>query len=344
MIVIVLFSGVTYAVTRIYRKYRLSSSQTIPTFLDSIGENDFNKLWVGTFQLVWNEYSNNIIKSNIEFEDGESLLANELNKQLFNSSMISEKDYYVKVGITSPKLKEEIINDVNKKFGINDISLLNEISFENNQEQDIYTLFAILFKDFRFIYKFDQLYSDQFNNDEKVKYFGINNASSEELNENVKVLFYIDKEDYAVSLKTQDNEELILYCNNENESFDYLYKEILEKESNFVGNKIFSTNDEIKIPYINLDTTINYGELCGRAIKSTNKYISSAIQKVKFQLNERGGNLTSMSILKDAYLSANDGSRYFYFDKPFVMFLKEDDKSMPYFALKIDNAELLIKE
>ena len=35
--------------------------------------------------------------------------------------------------------------------------------------------------------------------------------------------------------------------------------------------------------------------------------------------------------------------RFFYFDKPFVLFMKEADKKNPYFMLKIKDTEYLVK-
>jgi hypothetical protein len=35
--------------------------------------------------------------------------------------------------------------------------------------------------------------------------------------------------------------------------------------------------------------------------------------------------------------------RYFYFDKPYVMFLKEADKDLPYFAAQISDITLFQK-
>ena len=35
--------------------------------------------------------------------------------------------------------------------------------------------------------------------------------------------------------------------------------------------------------------------------------------------------------------------RYFYFDKPFMIFLKESDKELPYFAAQITNIKLFQK-
>ena len=192
---------------------------------------------------------------------------------------------------------------------------------------------------------FDRLYGTPFNNSEEiVEYFGINNASSEELNNNIEVLFYSNL-DFAVKLKTKENEDVILYCNENDGSFNTLYDEIEQKSQSYKGNNNFAENDELKVPYINLDTIINYGELCGREIKGTNGlYLTNAVQNVKFSLNETGGNLISEATIKDEYMSTSENSRFFYFNKPFVVFLKESDKNNPYFALKVDNTDLLVND
>ena len=44
------------------------------------------------------------------------------------------------------------------------------------------------------------------------------------------------------------------------------------------------------------------------------------------------------------YMSASFDSRYFYFNKPFVIFMKETDKLEPYFALKVDNIDVLVED
>lgn len=70
-------------------------------------------------------------------------------------------------------------------------------------------------------------------------------------------------------------------------------------------------------------------------------YIANALQNVKFSLNEKGGNLTSESGIKSEYMSVVEKARYFYFNDEFVLFMKEKDKELPYFALKIDNLDVL---
>lgn len=280
----------------------------------------------------------------VEFEDGNSMLVDELNKRTFTKDMLSKDDYYIKVGKTSPKLKEEIKNELSQKFNINVSNVLDEIDFENDTNAIMgYTVYSMLMKNFEFIVPFDKLGGFRFDDNEGyVEYFGINNASDESLNQNVEVLFYNNQNDFAVKLKTKENEELILYMNETYTSFNDMYNEIEEKSKNYSGDKTFNQSDELKIPYINVDTIINYDELCGKIIKDTDQmYIANAIQNVKFTLNEKGGNLLSEATVVSEYNSLAENARFFNFTKPFIIFMKEENKSKPYFSLKVDNVNIL---
>lgn len=280
----------------------------------------------------------------VEFEEENTMLVDELNKRTFTKDMLSKDDYYIKVGQTSPKLKEEIKNELAQKFNINVSNVLGEIDFENDTNAIMgYTVYSMLMKNFEFIVPFDKLGGFRFDDNEGyIEYFGINNASDESLNQNVDVLFYNNQNDFAVKLKTKENEELILYMNETYTSFNDMYNEIEEKSKNYSGDKTFNQSDELKIPYINVDTIINYDELCGKIIKDTDQmYISNAIQNVKFTLNEKGGNLLSEATVVSEYNSLAENARFFNFTKPFVLFMKEENKDKPYFSLKVDNVNIL---
>ena len=60
-----------------------------------------------------------------------------------------------------------------------------------------------------------------------------------------------------------------------------------------------------------------------------------------YNLNEKGGNVTSEDGLQDIYLSISDTQRYFKFTDRFVLFLKEKDKEKPYFAMSVDDTSML---
>ena len=70
----------------------------------------------------------------------------------------------------------------------------------------------MLKKEFNYLEKFSELPDDTFDNsEEKVKYFGIGVSTSKDASKNVEILFYNSNENFAIKLKTKENEEIILY-------------------------------------------------------------------------------------------------------------------------------------
>ena len=163
------------------------------------------------------------------------------------------------------------------------------------------------------------------------------------LRDNVKVLFYNDNNNFAIRLNTQNNEDVILARLANTNSFDETYNKIIEN-SNIEKEHKFNNYDTLKIPYLNVNTEISYGELCNKEL-ATNKnnisYITSAIQQVNFSLNNEGGDVTSRGIIQDITKSNNSINRNFDFTKSFYLFLKETDKEKPYLMLKVDNTDLM---
>ena len=51
-----------------------------------------DRVWVGSFQLVWNDFINRILFNPVRFSDGSPEIVHELNKQEFTSEDISDKD------------------------------------------------------------------------------------------------------------------------------------------------------------------------------------------------------------------------------------------------------------
>ena len=337
IIIGILTSTIVYASVTIYNKIK---ANLIPVYSGTIGQSDINTIWIGSFQLAWNELIE-YLGYEVEFKDKTELLT-ELNKQLFTKDMLSENDYYIKIGKTNLDLKKEINESVKDKFNIDEMNLLNKINFEKNENS--LTIYSILKKDLEFLHKFDKLKSQQFNNENQlVNYFGINNQSEETLNENVEVIFFeYGNDEFAVKLNTRENDEVILYKTNEKSSFEQLYNNVLELEKSFDGNKNFTEHDQIRIPYINLEAVINYDELCNKEIENTNGlFIQNALQNVKFILNEKGVNLSSESSIKAISMSGYSDTRDFNFNSNFIIFLKEQEKELPYFALRIDKLDIL---
>ena len=316
----VALSGIVYAVTQIYKQF--STLTMNPTYQSTLDENTINNLWVGTLDLAWKDLEEKLGKDKIEL-GGENLqIANDLNSSTFTKEMLDSEDYNINVERT-------LING--------------------------YKIDATLNKELHFLESFDN-FSDDYawkfgDGDEFIKYFGINNASSEKMNKNVEILFYNRMQDtpwlsndFAIKLKTKEGDEIILYRTDDKKSFDEYYQDIKNKSNTYKEDTNFSEKDELRVPYIKINGMISYNELYGKEIKNSNGlYIYEVIQNVNFSLNEKGCNLSSKSTMVTEYLEFSNEPRYCFFQDTFILFMQEANSENPYFALKVDNSDILEK-
>ena len=321
------------------KKPKVVHNQNVEKISSSL---DFTQkdLWCVTFQLVWNELSEKFVKGPVNFVGGNPPLADELNKKIYTSDILSEDSYYTTFGKISSSLKREIETNIEKKFKEKS-DILNLINWN---VEDSYLFYTMLKKNFNFLTAFDRFSASPFNSSSvNVKYFGINSNSDKRLKENVSVLFYNSQDDYAIKLNTKEKEDVILYRTDKEDTFVNYFDYVL-KNSNFSN---LNSKDEVKIPDISVDKTISYDELCGKKIDGTAYIISQALQTIKFKMDNKGGSLKSeaaIAIMKTALMPEVETPRYFYFDKPFVLFLMEQGKDKPYYAMKINDTSFLVKE
>lgn len=301
-----------------------------------------NRIWVGTFQLVWNELTDKIVKAPVKFLDFDSQMANNLNQKQFKKSNLNKKSYYVKSGIVSPALKAEIEKNIKSKFHETS-DILKMFDFTYNPEKIF--VYAMLKKDFRFTNAFDKLATGNFgNSQEKVKYFGINDNSNPKLYKNVNVLFYNDDNDFAVKLYTKGKDEVLLYRTNDDKTFDKYYAELNDKTAKYSGDKNFVKNDTLTIPDIKLYQETSFNELEGHQIVGTNMQIDKTIETVDFRMNNKGVKLKSEAaiMLRCMSLAPREG-RDFTFNNNFVLFLIEKNQNTPYYAMKVSDVAAINK-
>lgn len=304
-----------------------------------------NRVWVGTFQLAWNDLMDGIVKGPVKFAGQTPNVVKQLNKQLFKAQELSENSYYKTYGETSPELKQQIEIAIKEKF--NETSdILNGIDW--NPGPNKYLVYAMLKKDFKFLTAFDKLKPAKFaHKGVKVDYFGIDKNSDSILDHTVKVLFYNSSKDFAAAIYTQGEDVLYLYRTNDNKTFDKLYSDMMMKKLNYEGSSEFNKEDEFKVPNINLYREKSFDEVCNREIKGTQVVIDQAIETVDFKMDNEGVKLkseaaiaTKMSLMP---VVQKVKPRKLYFDDTFVLFLQEIDKNKPYFALRVNDVSLINK-
>ena len=318
-------SGIVYATTVIYNKYiKNNTNHNItmnPSYQSTLDENTINNLWVGTLDLAWKELEDKIGLNKIELEGEMPQIANDLNESTFSKEMLNPNDYKINVERT-----------VTNGYKI-DATLNKELNFLESFDN---------FNDYKWTFG---------NSDEAIKYFGINNASPEKMNRNVEILFYnklnngsLLSNDMAIKLKTKEGDEIILYRTDDKKSFDEYYEDIKAKTKNYKGRTEFLEDDELRVPYVKVNGMINYNQLYDKKIKnSKGLYIYDVIQNVNFNLNEKGCNLSSKATMVTEYMGIGQDTKYCYFQDTFIIFMKEKNSDKPYFALKVDNNDILEK-
>ena len=316
-----------------------------------------DSMWCGTFQLVWNDMVNEVIKKDVEFNPQLKIVKN-LNKQTFTNKQLSPNSYYSKFWLLTLDLKAEIENWIKEKFNeTSDIldqwadwsQVPQSDDYYEWKDEKKYGFYAMLKKIFKFENIFDErdnwMFADKYEN---IKYFWIKWSSDSKLYKQVYVYYYNSDEDFAVALKTKEWEDVILARWIWWESFMDVYKNILNSVKKYKWKHYFTENDYLKVPELKVKNLTEFSELEDKAFYANDWAvcrIDKALQTIELKLDKEWWEIKS-----EAWIALSNRSismeppkvenRYFYFDKPYIMFLKEENKDLPYFAAQISDITL----
>lgn len=324
----------------------------LPTMLDTI---DTDSTWCGTFQLVWNDMKNEVVKKDIVFNPQLDIVKN-LNKEDFNETMLSEDYYYKIYGLKSLALKEQIEKGIKEKFNqtsdiLDDFDWSDEgLDNPDNSNVRRYFFYTMLYRKFEFIKEFDRLDNGKFGNKyNDVKYFGIDKNTQNSVGNQIEVLYYNSRDDFAVIVNTKTDDEVIFCKRPKGSNFNEIFENINNEANKYTGSKSFKDVDEFKAPNLEFNEKRVYTELEGKEFKTADPIydlakIIKAIQTIKFSLDEKGGKIKSEAAIDMTFSITSvdtkpkeDEPRYFYVDDTFAIFLREKGKTKPYFAGRIDN-------
>ena len=332
----VLFStwGKDYSPTE--KKQYIENIDVALTLEDEIGE---NAAWCGTFQLIWNDLKNELAKQDIIFSPQPKTVDN-LNKETFDVSQLSEDSYYKVYGHPTLALKEEIEKALEEKFGETS-DILDDFEWSEENEQD-YFLYTMLKKEFEFENEFTDLEKGKFGNYEDVSYFGINEATDDRVGRQVEVLYYHSVNDFAIKLITKGNDEIIINKGGDGTTFKAIYDHIKEEEEKYQGGRMLMEGENLKIPNLQFKIKEEIKDVENKPFRfSTGEeyVIDKAIQTIEFELNKKGGKIKSEAGMTNRAISIQieEEKREFSVDNTFSIFLIERGKDTPYFAAKISD-------
>ena len=330
----------------------VSGITVVPTMNDTITT---DSSWCGTFQLVWNDMKNEVVKKDVIFNPQLDMVKN-LNKEDFNETMLSEDYYYKIYGLKSLALKEQIENGIKEKFNqtsdiLDDFDWSeSELDNPNNPDERRYFFYTMLYRKFEFLQEFDKLDNSKFGNKyNDIQYFGIDENTENSVGNQIKVLYYNSKDDFAIIVNTKTDDEVIFCKSPTGSNFNEIFEKMNNEADKYTGSKSFKNVDEFKAPNLEFDEKKEYTELENKKFETADPYydtaeIQKAIQTIKFSLDEKGGEIKSEAAIDmkmDTSLVETkpkaDEPRYFYVDDTFAIFLREKNKPKPYFAGRIDD-------
>lgn len=324
----------------------------LPTLVDKLTT---NSAWCGTMQLVWNDFMDVAGGAPVFLE--ENIFAENLNKKTFSTEDLSDEYYYKKFGKKTLALKKEIENGIKDKFNetsdVLDLLDWSEDALDPNVEGvDRFIFYAMLKRDFEYPQEFTVLDNGKFKDNDNIKYFGINSETNKSVDKQLDVLYYENEDDFAIEIATKDKDKILLVRKDAFETnFNDIYKSVKSKANSYEGSKTFEAIDEFKMPNLEIDVLRNYDELSGEKFTApkADGIINAAMQTIKLNIDEKGGSIKSEAVMDVTFTSSimlpedKPEPRYFYCDDEFVMFLVEEGKENPYFAVKVDDITLFQK-
>jgi hypothetical protein len=197
-------------------------------------------------------------------------------------------------------LKAEIENWIKEKFNETSDILEQWADWSQVPQSDDYYewksekkywFYAMLKKIFKFENVFDELDKWKFNNKyDNIKYFWINWNSSYKLHDQVYVYYYNSDSDFAVALKTNEWEDVILARWIKWNSFLDVYNDILNNEKKYEWKHDFTSNDYLKVPELKVKTLTEFSELEGEEFPLAEPEwtwkIDKALQTIELKLDK----------------------------------------------------------
>lgn len=204
-------------------------------------------------------------------------------------------------------------------------------------------------------------YNDFKFSNEPIKSFGMDAVNSL-LHDGVLVLYYKNDNDFIVKLIPSDKEHEVLICMMDQKSgnMQNMFDKVADKiktgtidrklKENFWKYWIQNEGDELRIPKVVFNIETNYKTLGGNSfmLKKQTYSIERAFQRTAFLLDEEGAKVESRSeteVTTEAEPEPIEKPhpKKLHFNKPFLVILKRKDSPNPYFAMWVENTELMQK-
>jgi len=312
---------------------------------------DQNLIYCATFQLAWNELRDSFPRHLPEDPE----IIRQLDRKMFIKNYLPE-DCYVAMSGKWKHIAEKISRILTEKFGDEAWPLDSTSVLEKSRPGNELVAYAFMFKNLVFEAMFESidepiLFESQGKNVE-VEGFGVKEFKPDEekhknLAEQISIYSYnIDytkrySPEFVIGLTSKSSNEEIIIAQISPEKT--LLGTIKNAQEIIGSNKSDSLREgeTIQIPKFDFDIEHNFTEI----VKYLRAFVvggAKAYQRIRFKLDEKGAVLKSEAIiifLEELVMAP----RRFIVSKPFLIYLKQKNSPYPYFAMWMENEEILRK-
>jgi hypothetical protein len=318
----------------------LKRSVIVPT-LDYPIRAGTNVVWCASLQLAWNELAEHA-GGPVQVKDAPSGLV-ALNEMSVTRENVDEQTVVAQAGPFG-EVRPEILKELKAKFS-------GRASPEFLPDANAFAsegLFAYcyLFNNMPFEWAFERSHGSMSFDGVRVEWFGISQYREDEKNEKyagsqLVIHDYQSQTNFVIELLTRKtNHHLYVACVPPGDTLAETTTSVMSKtgkETSSIGEA-----DTLGIPVIDFDVIKRYKSFEGVMVSSEgnkgfNLPFLQALQQIRFRLDEKG------AVLKSEAVSPPSAGRSYCCNRPFLIMLTYRDSKVPYFAMWIDNAELLLK-
>lgn len=308
-----------------------------------------NVIWCGTMQLAWNELRA-LVGEEIRMAKQDAVVAS-LNNATFAKADVDPDTCVVAAARADDRALRGLRNQVARAFkGAVTPELIPDPA---SLPQNAFVLYAALFVNLPFEHAFNRLEQPFLFCGENVAAFGTKGRFGDPRQESkvraqVSLCDFRGADDFVVALRTKrTSHQLILAKIPPSGTLADTARAVLARMPGQPPSRPLEYKDLI-VPIADYDLTRTYPELVGRPLTVKNPSfngfpIEAAVQSIRFKLDERGALLKSEAcVVLGCKEAAKKEPPDLIFDKPFLVLLKCATSAQPYFAMWVDNAEILV--
>lgn len=333
---------------------QLQTTVVVPT-LDTPIPDGKSAVWCSSFQLAWNRLKDDVAQGPIQLTNAQAV-ADRLNAASQTAHDLQPDSVYAAAGLVKDNIVERIQSEMSRKF-----PRVPRPQLEAPLGGAVaYSYLAAATKFDIPFFENDKVlpFKDSAGRQTAVGSFGIRESDDyayQQLRAQVRALYYRLNDKFAEGeipefivdpCQTSQPYQLILARVDRKAHLADTLADVENKLANVNSGSIrtaLGPRDTLLIPNMAWKFNHRFKELEGKDKQFQNPtlpglHLDTALQTIQFRLDRSGAELSS-----EAKILVKPSARYFEFDRPFLIVMKQRDRKQPFFVMWVDNAELLQK-